>query len=98
MRNRTAASRGGNGNRGRRRDRSRNRYVAGDWNVISDRSGQKIKASDAMFTWDGLLVGKDQWEPKHPQLDIRGRDEEIAVPYSRPRQPDTFSSTEADDL
>jgi hypothetical protein len=21
------------------------------------------------MTWDGLLVGPDQWSPKHPQLD-----------------------------
>ena len=98
MRNRSAASRGGDGNRGRNRSRRGNKFVMGDWNVISDYSGQKLKASQTMVTWEGYRVGAHEWEPKHPQLDIVGRDEQIAVPWSRPRQPDVFSSTDEDDL
>lgn len=55
------------------------RYVRATHNVISDLSGQKYKRSDMRFTWDNLLVGKDEWEPKQPQLTIRGRKEQIAV-------------------
>jgi len=73
---------------------SKNRLILGDYNIISDRSGQKIKRSEARFTWDNLLVEKSQWEPKQPQLDIRGRDEQISVPDSRPRQPDVFFCTD----
>lgn len=98
MRSRSAASRGGDGARGRRRSKSKNSFKMGDWNVISDRSGQKLKRSDCRYTWQGWLVGMNEWEPRHPQLDVRGRDEEIAVPDSRPRKPTTFSSTDADDL
>ena len=76
-----------------------NRFVMGDHNVISDRSGQKLKASQCKYTWDGLLVGIDEWEPKQPQLDIRGRDEQIAVPNTRPRRSEpVFYTPTADEL
>lgn len=78
--------------------RGKNRYISGDHNVISDQSGQKLKRSDCRYTWDGLLVGRDEWEPKHPQIDIRGRDEKIAVADTRPRNPDKFKVGSVDEL
>ena len=58
----------------------KNRYVRGDHNVISDDSGQKFKRSECVFTWDGKLVHRaTEFEPKHPQIDIRARTEKIAV-------------------
>jgi len=78
--------------------RRKNRYIAGDYNVISDQSGRKFKRSECKFTWDGLLVAISEWEPKQPQLDIRGRDEKIAVKDARPRQPDKFFVPTRDDL
>lgn len=58
----------------------RNRFVKGDHNVISDISGQKFKRSEMRFNWKGQLVhAATEWEPKHPQIDIRGRTERIAV-------------------
>ena len=65
--------------------RAKNQYIAGDHNVISDYSGQKLKRSECRYTWDGFLVGNSEWEPKQPQLDIKGRDERIAVSDTRPR-------------
>lgn len=35
---------------------------------ICDISGFRYKLKDMRKTWDGLLVGPDQWDPKHPQL------------------------------
>ena len=35
---------------------------------ICDISGFRYKLKDMRMTWDGLLVGPDQWDPKHPQL------------------------------
>jgi len=61
----------------------RSRFKRGDYNVISDSSGQKIKRSQARFTWDGFLVDKRDWEPKHPQLTIRARSEKISVDNPR---------------
>jgi len=36
--------------------------------AISDRSGQRYRYKDMRKEWNGLLVGKDEFEPKHPQL------------------------------
>lgn len=35
---------------------------------ISDRSGFRYRLSEMMKEWNGLLVGPDEFEPKHPQL------------------------------
>ena len=35
---------------------------------ISDRSGFRYKLRDMKKEWNGLLVGKDEFERKHPQL------------------------------
>ena len=36
---------------------------------ISDRSGFRYRLRDMRFEWNGSLVGKDEYEPKHPQLE-----------------------------
>ena len=35
---------------------------------ICDISGFRYKLNDMKRTWNGLLVGPDMYEPKHPQL------------------------------
>ena len=35
---------------------------------ICDITGFRYKLKEMKKTWDGLLVGPDQWSPKHPQL------------------------------
>jgi hypothetical protein len=45
------------------------KYATGkDSYAISDRSGFRYRYKDMRKEWNGLLVGKDEWEPKHPQL------------------------------
>lgn len=36
--------------------------------AISDRSGMRYRYKDMRKEWNGALVGKDEFEPKHPQL------------------------------
>tara|TARA_R100001460_G_scaffold41521_12_gene77309 strand:+ start:758 stop:1063 length:306 start_codon:yes stop_codon:yes gene_type:complete len=36
---------------------------------ISDRSGFRYKLNEMKREWNGLLVGKDEWEEKQPQLE-----------------------------
>ena len=36
--------------------------------AISDRSGFRYRYRGMRKEWNGLLVGKDEFEPKHPQL------------------------------
>jgi len=38
---------------------------------ISDRSGRTYRLKDMIKEWNGLLVGKDEYEPKQPQLQPR---------------------------
>jgi hypothetical protein len=38
---------------------------------ISDRSGFRYRLRDMRKEWTGALVGKDEFEPKHPQLTPR---------------------------
>lgn len=59
-----------------------------DHNVICDYSGFKCKRSDCRMTWDGKLVRKDFWEPRHPQDIIRPHRDDSSVQDARPPQPD----------
>lgn len=36
---------------------------------ISDRSGFRYRIKDMRKEWNGSLVGKDEYESKHPQLE-----------------------------
>lgn len=56
----------------------------GDFWRICDRSGFKYPASQMRRQWDGLIVGDDQFERRHPQEAIRVRAEKIAVKDPRP--------------
>tara|TARA_R100000781_G_scaffold14615_5_gene12145 strand:- start:366 stop:683 length:318 start_codon:yes stop_codon:yes gene_type:complete len=38
---------------------------------ICDVTGFRYKLKDMKRTWNGLIVGPDQFDPKHPQLDPR---------------------------
>lgn len=65
-------------------------YKKGSHNSISDLSGQKYKRSDMRLTWDNLLVGIDEWEPKHEQLILRPRPDRPAITdQTRTQQPPT---------
>lgn len=46
------------------------RYASGKyaWG-ISDRSGFRYRLREMRKEWNGLLVGPDEYEPKHPQLE-----------------------------
>ena len=46
------------------------RFATGkDSYATSDRSGVRYRYRDMRREWNGLLVGKDEYEPKHPQLE-----------------------------
>ena len=38
---------------------------------ICDITGFRYNLNNMKKTWDGLMVGPDQFDPKHPQLDPR---------------------------
>jgi len=65
-------------------------YDPGDYNIICDRTGHKIKRSQARKEWNGLLVRKESWEPRHPQDKTKGRPDRQSVPDPRPPQTQRF--------
>ena len=75
-------------------------YVPGDYNVICDRCGAKVKASQTAKEWNGLRVCRRHWEPRHPQDFVRGRADRQAVPDARPEGTDMFltAAVSASDL
>lgn len=54
-------------------------YKPGDWSVICDYTGFKMKRSECMFTWDGYLVRNQSWETRQPQDFVRGVMDHFAV-------------------
>ena len=56
---------------------------------ICDISGFRYKLNEMKKTWNGLLVGPDMYDPKHPQLEprkITGDPEAICNPRPDVRQ------------
>ena len=65
--------------------------ITHDWNVICEVCRKKIKASEALKRWDGLIVCQEDFEERHP-LDYPQpsyRDNE-PLPFTRPETTDTF--------
>lgn len=65
----------------------------GDHWVISDISGFKFPASEMIKLsgeQKGLLCHKSEWNPAHPQLTIRAREDDQSVQNVRLRPVDSF--------
>jgi len=46
------------------------RFASGKYAYgVSDRSGFRYRLKDMRKEWNGLLVGRDEYESKHPQLE-----------------------------
>ena len=59
---------------------------------ISDRSGFRYRLRDMRKEWNGLLVGKDEWEAKHPQLEpVRHPPDAEALRDPRPDTQNIFN-------
>ncbi len=58
---------------------------------ISDRSGFRFRLREMKREWTGALVGPDEFEPKHPQLEpIRVGPDPQALPNPRPDKAEAF--------
>ena len=67
-----------------------NHFASGEWNIICDVCNKKIKSGEAKQRWDGFIVCPDDFETRHPQDFVMAKQDQITVPFSRPRQPDIF--------
>lgn len=64
----------------------------GAWNSVCDVCGFRFKSTDLKKRWDGLMVCKKDWEPRHPQDLIRIRGETAFPSWTRPEPTDTFTN------
>lgn len=72
-----------------------------DYLVICDRSGFRCKRSECRKEWNGKIVRKDFWEPRHPQDTIKSKADKTSVPDARTQRPDPpllAANITADDL
>lgn len=77
----------------RRRNSKKEYYKPGDFWRICDLSGTKVRASDTVKLWNGLIVRSDWAEPRNPQDFVRGVADNQRVPDPRPEATDTFLAT-----
>lgn len=63
----------------------------GNWNAICDSCGRKFKADKLRKRWDGLMVCEEDFERKHPQLNIKVRGDKVVPAWVRPEvEPGVF--------
>lgn len=65
-------------------------YIPGDHWVICDQTGFKVRRSQVVKQWDGLLVRRDQHDPRHPQELVKAKVDRVTVSDPRPRKTDVF--------
>ena len=66
------------------------RLKLGDWNVVCDLTGFKMKASQVVRRWDGFMVRRKSSEERHPQDFLRAVPDDMSVPFARPVPAPTF--------
>ena len=66
-----------------------NYYKPGDWSIICDSCGKKMKATHTKHRWDGFIVCDSCWEPRHSHDFIKVKYDKQEVPFSR-RPQETF--------
>lgn len=69
------------------------RYIPGDHNIIDERTGRKIKRSEARKEWTNRIVGKASFEQRHPQDFLRSIPDHQAVEDARTESSDLYLST-----
>ena len=63
----------------------RNRVTGpGGYNAICDVCGLKYKAADLLKRWDGAMVCKWDYEPRHPQEFLRAKNDTTKLSFTRP--------------
>lgn len=57
---------------------------SGNYNVLCDVCGFKMKASEVRRRWDGAIVCKEDWEQRHPLDFYTTRNDVHKLPFTRP--------------
>lgn len=53
------------------------------YNVLCDGCGFKLKNWQVKKRWDGFMMCKDCWEPRHPMDFFRSRNDVHTLPFTR---------------
>jgi len=64
-------------------------FKKGDWRAQCDICGFDFHASQLKKQWDGLMVCRDDWNPRHPQDFVRGKKDDQSVAWTRSEPADT---------
>ncbi len=59
-----------------------------EYNAICDGCGRKFKASELRKRWDGYMMCKDDWEPRHSLDFYRVKNDSHQLPFSHPESED----------
>ena len=65
-------------------------YIRGDWNLIDDKTGFKIKASQSRLQWNNVRCADRYFEERQPQDFVRGVPDKQNVPFARPESHDPW--------
>lgn len=65
-------------------------YKSGEWYAICDSCGRKFLASELKERWDGLMVCREDFEPRHSLDFVKPKIDKITPDWVRPQAPDTF--------
>lgn len=68
----------------------RTTFQSGKWLAICDICGFRFHNDKLKKDWRGLMVCKQDWEPRHPQDYIHGVEDRSAPPWTRPESTDIF--------
>lgn len=60
------------------------------YKAICDVCGWEYFASQLKKRWDGLMVCNQDWEVRHPMDFLKGRKEDLSLPWTRPEPTDEF--------
>ena len=60
------------------------------WLAICDRCGFQYRASELRKEWTGLMVCREDFDPRHPQDFVRGVPDRQNVPWARPEPEPVF--------
>lgn len=63
-------------------------FKSGSYNMVCDRCGFEFKSHQLRKDWQGLMVCRKDYEPRHPLDFIRTRPEKASVPVARPEAED----------
>ena len=70
-----------------------NYHKKGAWNAICPVCEFEKKSTDFKRRWDGQMVCSECWEPRHQQEQVRGKPDDVSIPWSHP---EPSSDTEQD--